>query len=88
MQFQTHVNDKAHQMVTAQRQAVKAALHAGAQLVSLGRYREDGPLVLRTTMPDSWHGETYDRFRHLGLSCIIPLHCEAQTMAWFTRRTR
>lgn len=81
--FWTTVASKAQTMQAAQVQEVKAALHAGAQLISLERTCPTGGLVLRVTMPDTWHGETYDRFRHAGLSCMIPEEREVQTQAWY-----
>lgn len=84
----THaVTQKASQMQDAQRQEVKSALKAGAQLLSLVRYSETGNLVLRITMPQTWHGESYDRFRDRGLSCLIPASCEEATQAWYAQHT-
>lgn len=78
---------KAEQMQDSQRQEIKAALKAGAKLISLGRYSTTGNLVLRVTTPETWRGEVYDQFRHRGLSCLIPARCEQETQAWYARHT-
>jgi hypothetical protein len=84
--FWQSVASKAQSMQANQRQEVKAALRAGAQPISLGRYCPTGGLVLKVTMPDQWHGEIYDRFRHAGLSCVIPPEWETQWQDWYTKK--
>ena len=85
--FAMHVAATATRMQDNQLQAVRSAIKAGAMPIELCRYSETGMLVLRVTMPDHWHGEVYDRFRHMGLSCLIPADKEAATIAWFRKQT-
>ena len=85
--FSAAVASTATSMQDSQRQAVRSAIKAGAMPLELCCYSEHGMLVLRVTMPDHWHGEVYDRFRHMGLSCLIPAEKEAATIAWFRKQT-
>ena len=73
----TQVEQTAARMQANQRQAVRAALKAGAKPTSLGRDETSGLLVLRVSEQDpakAW--------------CLIPAACEAQTLAWYQRITQ
>ena len=73
----TQVEQAAIRMQEDRRQAVRAALKAGAQPTSLTHEKASGRLVLRVSTPDpaqAW--------------CLIPAAREAQTLAWYQRMTQ
>jgi hypothetical protein len=84
----TTIAANAQRMQDAQREEVKMALKAGASLISLSRDCPTGGLVLRVTIPTSWHGEPYDRLRYLDLGCVILPEREADVQAWYATHTR